>query len=189
MGVANGTFPQSVALHHFQSWSSVSRLFVFLRLCALANSVFSICVISIVRCIAIANLNLTDVTYDVVLDNICTALEPTLGCINACLPLLQPVASSIAGSSALSWLKSLTSNMTSRRRLRSNESGGSKPWHGHSEKTDSTGGYSHRHPHQGASDMSRLYPLTDVTITRTSEITLNGSHSDLSKQSFGSSRV
>ncbi|KAF2649439.1 hypothetical protein K491DRAFT_549366, partial [Lophiostoma macrostomum CBS 122681] len=50
-----------------------------------------ICGISMVRCYAINNLNFSDVTYHVVLDTVVTALEPVLGVINACLPLLQPV--------------------------------------------------------------------------------------------------
>ncbi|KAK0515948.1 hypothetical protein JMJ35_001982 [Cladonia borealis] len=57
-----------------------------------------ICIISIVRIDAINRLNYSDITYSVVLDSICTALEPTLGVINACLPLLQPVVSKCSGS-------------------------------------------------------------------------------------------
>ncbi|KAF1992982.1 hypothetical protein P154DRAFT_382808, partial [Amniculicola lignicola CBS 123094] len=57
-----------------------------------------ICVISIIRCHTINHLDFLDVTHGVVLDMICTTLEPTLGIINACLPLLQPVVSKVPGS-------------------------------------------------------------------------------------------
>ncbi|PVI02061.1 hypothetical protein DM02DRAFT_627119 [Periconia macrospinosa] len=57
-----------------------------------------ICILSIVRVVAIAKLEFEDVMYNIVLCNIMTALEPTLGVINACLPLLQPVVTRLGNS-------------------------------------------------------------------------------------------
>ena len=39
----------------------------------------------------IIRLDKTDITYNIVLDGIWTFLEPALGVVNACLPVLQPV--------------------------------------------------------------------------------------------------
>lgn len=61
------------------------------------------------RCYYVANLQLTDSTYNIVDDNITIALEPTLGVVNACLPILQPVASNVARSSIFSWVRALIS--------------------------------------------------------------------------------
>ena len=60
-----------------------------------------------------------DVTYDVVLDSIMTALEPTLVIVNACLPILQPVMSKFLSTTVLAWSKLRSGGGTSRERLRS----------------------------------------------------------------------
>lgn len=113
----------------------------------------SICVISIVRIVAIKELDLSsDVTYDLVLDDVTTALEPTLGVINACLPILQPVVSKFSGSTMLVWSKWRSSGGTSRERLGPKGTpleppNDSKPRKFHRLHAD-------------------LYPLTDVTATQ-----------------------
>lgn len=129
------------------SWQHIPELSVLITT---LNS--SICIISIIRLVAIKRLNLnSDVTYDIVLDDICTSLEPTLGIINACLPVLQPVLSKLSGSTIFSWSKWKSSRRTSR------------GWLG-SKKTpielsnESKSGKFHRLP-------ADLYPLTDVTAT------------------------
>ena len=113
----------------------------------------SICAISIIRVVSIKRLSLSaDVTYHLVLDNICSSLEPTLGVMNACLPVLQPVISKFSGSTMLVWSKLRPSAGTSRERL------GSKgtPFE---PSNDSKSRRFHRIP-------GDLYPLTDVTATQ-----------------------
>ena len=122
----------------------------------------SICIISVVRVVAISRLSLTsDVTYNEVLDNTCTSLEPTLGVINACLPILQPVISKFSGSTMLIWSKWKSSGGTSRERL------GSKgtPFEPSNESKS-------RRFHRLPAD---LYPLTDVTAPQ-SHCTGPGDH-------------
>ena len=112
----------------------------------------SICIISIIRIDAINRLNYSDITYSVVLDSIFTALEPTLGVINACLPLLQPVVSKCSSSTMFSWSRLRSSVGTSRRGL--------KPKETPCEPSDGPqSGKFHRMP-------ADLYPLTDVTATQ-----------------------
>ena len=111
-----------------------------------------ICIISIVRIDAINRLDYSDITYSVVLDSICTGLEPTLGVINACLPLLQPVVSKCSGSTLFSWSRLRSSVGTSQRRLKPKETP-CKPSDGPQS------GKFHRMP-------ADLYLLTDVTATK-----------------------
>ena len=79
-------------------------------------------------------------------------LESTLGIINACLPILQPVVSKCSGSTMFSWSKLKLSVGTLRRRPKSKET--------HSEPSDGPqSGKYHRMP-------ADIYPLTDVTATQ-----------------------
>ncbi len=111
---------------------------------------FRICIISVIRIVAIKRLNVKgDVTYDGLLDDICTALEPTLGVINACLPILQPVVSKISGSTSLAWSRLRSSGGTSRARLRPKGTP-IEP------SADSQSGRFHRLP-------ADLYPLSNIS--------------------------
>ena len=75
----------------------------------------SICIVSIFRIVSIKQLDLdSDLSYDSVPDRICSALEPTLGVVNACLPLLKPVASKMSDGTMLAWSKLRSSGGTSR---------------------------------------------------------------------------
>ena len=113
----------------------------------------SICIVSIIRIVAIKQLNLnSDVSYDAVLDTICSALEPTLGVVNACLPILQPVASKISDATILAWSKLKSSGGTSRGGLGSQES-----------SVETTVKPKSRTLRRIPGD---LYPLTDVTATQ-----------------------
>lgn len=113
----------------------------------------SICIVSIVRIVSIKQLNLnSDVSYDAVLDTICSALEPTLGVVNACLPILQPVASKLSDGMILAWSKLRSSGGTSRGGLGSQES----PVESSIKPKSGT-----FRPIPGD-----LYPLTDVTATK-----------------------
>ena len=113
-----------------------------------------ICAISIVRIVATKRLSLNaDVTYDNVTDDITTALEPTLGVINACLPVLQPVLSKLSGTTSLVWSKWRASGAgTSHERLRNKGTT--------SERIDDL---EPRKFHRLPAD---IYPLTDVTATQ-----------------------
>lgn len=125
----------------------------------------SICAISIVRIFALKRLLLNaDVTYHDVLDDITTALEPTLGVINACLPVLQPVLSKFSGTASLVWSMWRSSAAgTSHEGLRNK---GMTSEH----TTDPRPRKFHRLP-------ADLYPLTDVTVTQ-SDCTGPGNQTD-----------
>lgn len=113
----------------------------------------SICVISVVRIIAIKQVgSKTDVTYESVLDNICTALEPTLGVINACLPILQPVLSKLSGNTKLAWSKLTSTKGPSREKFAAQGALFEQSKDSRSRKF-----------HQLSGD---LYPLTDVMATQ-----------------------
>ena len=51
----------------------------------------SICAITILRIRALYDLDLNDITYSIAPMGLFTLLEPTLGIINACLPVIQPI--------------------------------------------------------------------------------------------------
>lgn len=55
-------------------------------------NVRSICVLTILRVIYLHNLNLVDFTYSSAMLSIWSVLEPTLGIVNACLPLIRPAS-------------------------------------------------------------------------------------------------
>lgn len=58
----------------------------------------SICVITILRVVAAVQFNMLDFTYDLAKLAIWTDLEPTLGMINACLPVMQPALRRVFGT-------------------------------------------------------------------------------------------
>lgn len=113
---------------------------------------YSICILSIVRIDANNRLNYSDITYSAVLNRTCSALEPTLGVINACLPILQPVVSKCCGSTMFSWSRSRLSVGTSSRRLKAKGT-----------PCEPSGGPQSGRFHRMPAD---LYPLTDVTTTQ-----------------------
>lgn len=86
----------------------------------------SICIISILRIVSIQNLNEADFTYSVSLIGIWSFLEPSLGIVSACLPVMQPVLSKISTASVISWTKNLGSkNATSKAQFWGNGGSGS----------------------------------------------------------------
>jgi hypothetical protein len=62
-----------------------------------------ICIISLLRVIYVHNLNLADFWYSSAGLANWSVLEPTLGIVNACLPVLRPVAQKILGSKVFAW--------------------------------------------------------------------------------------
>ncbi|MCJ1456493.1 hypothetical protein MMC28_006854 [Mycoblastus sanguinarius] len=63
----------------------------------------AICVITILRIKAFHDLYLADLTYSLASGGLWTVLEPTLGIINACLPVIPPVIQRLSNSRAFSW--------------------------------------------------------------------------------------
>lgn len=62
----------------------------------------SICIISAFRIKSIADLEFTDFTFSLINDGIWSALEPFLGIVNACLPILQPVIAKVGETTLFS---------------------------------------------------------------------------------------
>lgn len=63
----------------------------------------SICVLTILRINSVQILDLTDVTSSCAPLALWTVLEPTLGVVNACLPVMRPALQKIFGSDAILW--------------------------------------------------------------------------------------
>ncbi|RDL41292.1 uncharacterized protein BP5553_01271 [Venustampulla echinocandica] len=129
---------------------------------------FGICIISILRVVAIQELDYSDVSYNIVWDTMWTVLEPTLGVINACLPMLQPVASKASNSQLFSYARSGKSTKGS---------GSTKQlW----TASSSTRGV--RSDHSKAKNFVRIpgdgYSLTDLCTTQNdiSGTTIDGEH-------------
>ena len=73
-----------------------------IRETALTDMSERICIISAFRIKSIADLDFTDFTYSLINDGIWSALEPLLGIVNACLPILQPVIAKVGETSLFS---------------------------------------------------------------------------------------
>ncbi|KAL8715376.1 MAG: hypothetical protein Q9220_000709 [cf. Caloplaca sp. 1 TL-2023] len=63
----------------------------------------AICVITILRIVSVHNLDLNDLSYTAVEDGIWSDLEPCLGIVNACLPVLQPAVAQMSGFRVFNW--------------------------------------------------------------------------------------
>ena len=87
-----------------------------------------------------------------IFDRFVIALEPTLGVINACSPVIQPVVCKIFDGTILAWSKLTSTGGTSGGGFRSKG-------HPSSLQLSSSSGGFRRLP-------ADLYPLTDVTATR-----------------------
>ena len=73
-----------------------------------------ICVITILRITSLKNLNFADFTYAVEPVAIWSVLEPTLGIISACLPIIQPIVRKLVNSRAFAWTKESSMNHSSK---------------------------------------------------------------------------
>ena len=62
-----------------------------------------ICIITILRIVSFANMNLQDCPFSEVNDVIWSELEPCLGIFNACLPVLPPVMSHLLRPAIAKW--------------------------------------------------------------------------------------
>ena len=66
-------------------------------------SLCRICVVTILRIVSVHNLSLTDLSYSAVDDGIWSDLEPCLGIVNACIPVLKPAFAELSNSKAFAW--------------------------------------------------------------------------------------
>ncbi|KAM0801784.1 hypothetical protein BDR22DRAFT_971982 [Usnea florida] len=67
------------------------------------GDVYRICIITVLRIVSVANLDLNDISYSGIDDAILSELEPCLGIINACLPVIPPVVSQVFRPAISKW--------------------------------------------------------------------------------------
>ena len=70
--------------------------------------------ITIFRIVSVAHLDLLDLSYTAVDDAIWSILEPCLGIVNACLPVLQPALAKVFSSKAFAWTRRSTRMSTAK---------------------------------------------------------------------------
>ncbi|MCJ1248191.1 hypothetical protein MMC30_005408 [Trapelia coarctata] len=73
-----------------------------------------ICIISVIRVVTLAQINTTDFSYRLGQIGYWSVLEPTLGIISCCLPVLPPVLSKLLGPSPTFEMQHPASNDTGR---------------------------------------------------------------------------
>ena len=71
-----------------------------------------ICIATIMRIIALIQLD-ADISYSIVSAKIWSSLEPCLGIVNACLPVLQPAVAKFS-STAFEWTRRLSEASTAK---------------------------------------------------------------------------
>lgn len=97
LGATHGHAKKDRAHNHLRSWPPVRGpryAFMFRKADLYAHSV---CLVTIIRIIFSAQLNVDDYTYDIAKISIVTTLEPLLGIIAACLPLCRPTLRKATG--------------------------------------------------------------------------------------------
>ena len=65
----------------------------------------SVCIVTILRIISLLQLNFADLSYSIVTATIWGCLEPCLGIMSACLPVLPPLLARIFKCTNLTWLR------------------------------------------------------------------------------------
>ncbi|MCJ1263085.1 hypothetical protein MMC22_002955 [Lobaria immixta] len=109
-----------------------------------------ICIISAFRIKSIADLDFKDFTYSLINDGIWSALEPFLGIVNACLPILQPVIAKVGKTSLFSRTRGSSKASNSKA---SSDQNSTKPFH--SDESD-TKNFHRLYNH--------VYPLEDNPV-------------------------
>lgn len=110
---------------------------------------------SILRIVSIENLDFEDLSYTSAADGIWSSLEPALGILCACMPIMQPVVTRI---------KIITSSAFSRRRT--------------TEQYLRHGSQTHLGDQRQAKNTEdRVYPLSDIVATQ-NIIRTGSSHSE-----------
>ncbi|KAI1395047.1 hypothetical protein F4819DRAFT_220384 [Hypoxylon fuscum] len=72
----------------------------------------AICILSFLRVLWVVSWDVTDLTYGVGAGTIYSALEPTLGIVNACLPIIKPALIQISTTSGCVRARGAVSNLT-----------------------------------------------------------------------------
>ncbi len=65
----------------------------------------SVCIVTILRIISLIQLNFADISYSIVTATIWGCLEPCLGIMSACLPVLPPLIARMFKCTTLTWLR------------------------------------------------------------------------------------
>jgi hypothetical protein len=118
----------------------------------------SICVISLLRVIVISRLDLADFTYATAPIGIWSILEPTLGVINASLPILRPILRDILKSRVVRWVLSVTKGLISQR------PGGNLVPDGMDIISIGKPANQHLKIEKPANSMDQLYPLDSINL-------------------------
>lgn len=124
------------------------------------NLVSRICIITLLRIIIINDMDLTNFTYGAAALARWSVLEPTLGIVNACLPLMRPVIQKFHKANILSWIKctkGARKESSSKRRWFN----GSKWTSGDTDETD-------KQSFRRLAD--HLYPLEDDPVVRSQTV-------------------
>lgn len=126
---------------------------------------FRICIITLLRVTYIARMNLLDFSYASVDLAIWSILEPTLGILNASLPVLRPVGSHIFESHALTWARNSFRSLLTQISTRggTENSGSGRSWPRLSKKSTRDSFLRLGDP------TDRLYPLDTINLGGSAE--------------------
>ena len=124
MASANAFETEARPHWYFWPWLHVSLPSLSISTLAPFNCSLSICVVTILRIVTAAQFDIDDFTYGFAKLAIWTDLEPTLGMVNACLPVIQPALIRVLGSRRHECKTSFISSSVAR--LRSKSNNGSK---------------------------------------------------------------
>ena len=83
----------------------------------IVESVYSICVVTILRVVYLLTLDLEDFAYSSAMLTVWSVLEPTLGIVSACIPLLRPAIERVFRPGRFSWFKLSTEKTESGHQL------------------------------------------------------------------------
>lgn len=119
----------------------------------------AICILSIVRCVYVSQIEFTDFHYYWHLLEIYSALEPLLGTIAACMPVLRPALSRLSRTPLVAWTSSWTHRTTTR------DDGSSEENLTRSRDfRNTTHGSAKGQFTRIADSVDRMYPLCDIKV-------------------------